>query len=117
MKPKTQMKLEWFQLDYVGCIFVRRCFNGRYTVLETFILFHLKHQNICKFDSRSKVFLVVIVHMRHNNKILLGIVEVVEAIVVVIGVEVVGVEVVVMVVGVRVVSVVFQKAETHNLCR
>ena len=55
--------------------------------------------------------------MRHNNKILPGVVEVVEAIVVVIGVEVVGVEVVVMVVGVRVVSVVFQKAETHNLCR
>ena len=58
--------------------------------------------------------------MRHNNKILPGVVEVVEAIVVVvvvIGVEVVGVEVVVTVVGVRVVSVVFQKAETHNLCR
>ena len=114
------MNLEWFQLDYVGCIFVRRCFNGRYAVLETFILFHLKHQNICRFDSRSKVFLVVIVHMRHNTKILPGVVEVVEAIVVVvvvIGVEVVGVEVVVTVVGVRVVSVVFKKAETHNLCR
>ena len=53
--------------------------------------------------------------MRHNNKILPGVVEVVEAIVVV--VVVIGVEVVVTVVGVRVVSVVFQKAETHNLCR
>ena len=78
-------------------------------------LFHLKHQNICKFDSRSKVFLVVIVHMRHNNKILPGIVEVVEAIIVVVGV--IGVEVVVTVVGVKVVAVVFQKAETNKLNR
>ena len=79
----------------------------------------MKHQNICKFDSRSKVFLVVIVHMRHNNKILPGVVEVVEAIVIVVEaiVVVVGVEVVVTVVGVKVLAVVFQKAETHNMCR
>ena len=44
--------------------------------------------------------------MRHNNKILPGIVEVVEAIVVVVGV-----------IGVEVVAVVFQEAETHNLHR